>query len=105
MENKNKNKNKKATTQISLGYGSRESGLQVQKAQAATELWHCPCRAICPLTRGRKAGHATGESVRQGVAFRVIFLFCRALFFTFLGPSIEAWTFTVPHFNDRWPLT
>lgn len=24
-------------------------------------------------------------------------------FFTFLGPSIEAWMFAVPHFNDRLP--
>lgn len=34
--NGKQNKNKKAITQISLGYGSRDSGLQVQKAQAAT---------------------------------------------------------------------
>lgn len=35
MENKQTKKNKKATTQVSVGYGSRESGFQVQKAQAA----------------------------------------------------------------------
>lgn len=89
-EKQNKTKTRKATTQISLGCGSRESGLQAQKAQAAAGCGVSPAGPSAPWRQGEKLD-TPQENLEPRVAFRVIlwFFFAGGCSLPFWDPALR----------------
>lgn len=67
MENKSKTKQKQESNNPDLfGFWFQGEWTSGSKGSSSHRAGAFPCRAISPLMRGRKAGHATGEPVSHG---------------------------------------